>query len=66
MEDALIKLVKNSIRGIKLGSKKPSDVGSDVNKNLNKLKVINVGMAEDLLVEYKNVVEDWKRKNVNN
>jgi hypothetical protein len=60
-EELYIKNVRNSIRAIKLGTKKPED--TNVGFNLNKLKSANLGMYEELLAEYKKVLEEYKKKN---
>jgi len=61
MEDLLIKNIENAIRGIRLGAKSPEEANAGV--NLNKLKIINEGMYQDLLKKYVNVVSDYKKKN---
>ena len=61
MEDLLIKNIENAIRGIRLGLKTPEEANAGV--NLNKLKIINEGMYQDLLKKYVNVVSDYKKKN---
>jgi len=60
-EELYIKNVRNAIRAIKFGTKKPEDTG--IGFNLNKLKVANEGMYDDLLAEYKKVLEEYKKKN---
>ncbi len=61
-EDLLIKNIEGAIRGIKLGSKTPQEVGSIVSNSLSRLKPYNEGMADDLLRKYKEAVEDRKEK----
>jgi len=60
-EELYIKNVRNSIRAIKLGTKKPEDTG--IGFNLNKLKTVNVGMFEELMNDYKAVLKEYKEKN---
>lgn len=61
-EEIYIKNVENSIRGIRLGAKKPEDVAYVVSSNLNRLSKVNEGMFEDLLRKYENVVNDYKNR----
>lgn len=63
MEEALIKKIESAIRGIRLGTKEPKDVAAEASHSFARLKTLNPMMAEDLLERYKNVVNDWKRKN---
>lgn len=60
-EELYIKNVKNAIRAIKLGTKKPED--TNVGFNLNKLKIVNEGLYLDLLNDYKAVLAEYKAKN---
>lgn len=62
VEDLLIKNIEGAIRGIRLGTKKPSDVGQEVSNSLSKLKSINDGMYDDLMKKYKNVVDDFNKR----
>ena len=62
-EEILIKKLEGAIRGIRLGTKQPKDVASEVAHGFARLKTLNEGMADDLMTKYKNVVNDWKRKN---
>lgn len=62
MEDQYIKMVRNAIRSIKFGTKKPDEVGSIVSTNLNKLKPLNIGMFEELMNDYKAVVKAHNEK----
>jgi hypothetical protein len=59
MEEQLIRLIENGIRAVKLGNKTPQEVS--VNNHLARLKVINVGMAEDLQKKYVEVVKNLKQ-----
>lgn len=52
MEKFLIDQINNSIRGIKLGTKKPQDVAKRCNGFLERLKKLNVGMYEELNEKY--------------
>jgi predicted Zn-ribbon and HTH transcriptional regulator len=58
-EDLYIKNVKNAIRSIRLGAKTPSE--TNVGFNLNKLKLVNIGMYEDLMNDYKAVLIEYKK-----
>lgn len=57
-EDLLIKKIEGAIRGIRMGTKKPKDVASEVSHAFARLKTLNPMMGEDLLEKYKNVVAD--------
>ena len=59
-EDICIRNIEAAIRGIKMGTKKPEDVGASVKINLERLKPLNEGMHEDLMSKYKKVVEGTK------
>lgn len=52
MEEFLIKQIENTIRGIKLGNKKPMDVTKRCNGHLERLKPLNPGMHDDLLGKF--------------
>jgi len=56
MEQELVKKIRGGILGIKNGTKEPKEVGP----LLNKLKPLNEGMYEELLKEYKKVLEARK------
>ena len=62
-EDLYIKKIEALTRGIRLGTKKPSDVATEVASAFNKLKASNIGMYDDLLNKYNNVVSDFNKKN---
>lgn len=66
LEETLIKKIEAAIRGIKMKTKQPKDVASDVANSLARLKTVNEGMATDLIEKYKNVIEDWKRTHPSN
>lgn len=59
-EDLYIKNVRNAIRAIKMGTKKPED--TNVGFNLNKLKTVNEPMYDELLNDYKAVLAEYKKK----
>jgi len=63
VEELTIKNIEGAIRGIRLGTKKPSDVGNQVANSLSKLKVYNEAMYDDLMQKYKNVVSDYNKRN---
>jgi hypothetical protein len=60
-----IKNIENLTRSIKLGSKKPSEVGTQISGLFERLKPLNPGMADELMDKYKAAVSDWKTKNEN-
>ena len=62
-EENYIRNIENGIRAIKFGTKTPAE--ANVGFNLNRLKDVNAGMAEDLMREYKNVLEEYKNRNRN-
>jgi hypothetical protein len=62
LEDNYIKNIENAIRGIRLNTKTPQDVGATVSSNMEKLKSLNEGMAEELMKKYKNVTEDYNKR----
>ena len=41
-----------------MGNKEPKDVASEVSHAFARLKTLNLGMAEDLMGKYKNVMAD--------
>lgn len=59
-EDLYVKNIENAIRSIRLGSKEPKDTRIGV--NLNALKKLNEGLYEELILEYKMVFEDYKKR----
>lgn len=63
LEDIYIRNIEASIRGIRLNTKTPADVGGTVANQLGKLKAINEGMHDDLVGKYKKVVEDYHKFN---
>lgn len=58
IEEILINKIEASIRGIRIGTKKPKDVAH----SFAKLKTVNEGMHDDLMVKYKNVIGDFNKK----
>lgn len=58
-EDLYIKNIKNAIRAIKLGTKRPDE--TNVGFNLNKLKLANEGQYIDLMNDYKAVLLEYKK-----
>ncbi len=64
LEEQYIKNVESAIRGIKMGTKKPEDVGLTVASNMTKLKEANEGMWQDLMERYKKVVEAYKNNKI--
>jgi hypothetical protein len=62
LEETYITNIESAIRGIRLGTKKPEDVASIVANNMSKLKLVNDGMAIDLMNNYKAVVLDSKNR----
>lgn len=56
MEDLLIRKVKGGINGIKNGTKDATEIAP----LLNKLKKVNEGMYDELIVEYKKALESRK------
>lgn len=63
LEDIYIRNIEASIRGIRLNTKTPADVGGTVANQLDKLKAINEGMHDELVGKYKTVVENYHKFN---
>ena len=59
MEEILIKNIENGIRSIRLGTE-PKE--AKVGYSLNKLKFVNVGLYEDYMEKYKEVLAEYKNK----
>lgn len=57
-EDLLIRKIEGAIRGIRMGNKEPKDVASEVSHAFARLKTLNIGMYEELMEKYKNVIAD--------
>jgi hypothetical protein len=60
-EEIYIKNIENGIRGLKMGTKTPSE--TNVGINLNKLKLVNEGMYIDLLNRYKEAINQYNKTN---
>jgi hypothetical protein len=60
MEEILIKRIEAAIRAIRMGTKEPKDVNPAA--NFEKLKPLNLGMYEELIGKYKNVMTDYNNK----
>jgi len=60
-EDTLIKKLEGAIRGIRMGNKEPKDVASEVAHGFARLKTLNIGMHDELMDKYKNVVADHNK-----
>jgi hypothetical protein len=61
ISELCIDKIESGIRAIRLGLKKPSEV--ELNDFFKKLAPLNVGMHDDLMGKYTNVVKDYNRKN---
>ena len=59
-EELYVRHIENGIRAIRMGKKSPKD--ANVGLHLNKLKLVNLGLYEDLLQKYSNVVKDYKKR----
>jgi hypothetical protein len=59
-EEHYVKYIECGIRAIKLGTKKPQE--TNVSKFFEKLREVNDGLCDDLMERYKNVVEDYKKR----
>jgi hypothetical protein len=57
MEDILIKKIKGGISAIKCGNKTPQEVG--IGAFLNRLKTINKPMYDELMNDYKAVIQKF-------
>jgi hypothetical protein len=63
LEDVLIKRIDNDIRGIRIGTKDPSELKTL--DDLDRLRLINEGMYEELIAKLANVLRDYsKRKKI--
>lgn len=61
-EELYIKKIEGAIRGIRMGTKQPSDVAAETAKAFANLKTLNEGMHDELMTKYKNVMEDHKKR----
>lgn len=59
-EELYIRNIENGIRAIRMGLKEPKDTLAP--HSLNKLKQINVGLYEDYLEKYKNVIKEHQKR----
>ena len=59
-EELYVRHIENGIRAIRMGTKNPKD--ANVGLHLNKLKLVNLGLYEDLLEKYSNVLKDYKKR----
>jgi hypothetical protein len=63
IEQTYVKLIECGIRAIKLKTKTPHE--AKVGKYLNKLRVVNDGLYDDLMDKYQNVVKKYKNSTEN-
>ncbi|MHA2270109.1 MAG: hypothetical protein ACXAB8_20150 [Promethearchaeota archaeon] len=61
VEELLVKKIECGIRGIRMGTKNPEE--AKVGKFLNKLKDVNEGLYDDLLIRYMKVYKFHQQKN---
>lgn len=59
-EEIYIGRVEGGIRSIRMGTKTPNE--AQVGMWLNKLKPLNIGMHDDLLEKYKNIMKEYEKK----
>ena len=60
MEEILVKQIENGIRAIRIGTKTPMEL--QINGQLERLKKLNEGMAQELNAKYVNVVKDYNNR----
>ena len=60
-EELCIQNIERGIRLIQSGKKSPKEAG--IGSSLNRLKDLNIGMYQDLLVKYKRAVERYNSLN---
>jgi hypothetical protein len=58
-EEMYVRNIENDIRALKLKTKKPSEL--TIGANINKLKMVNIGLYEDLFAKYKIALENHKK-----
>ena len=63
IEDCYVKKIECGIRGIKLGTKTPSEV--NVSNTLEKLKAVNDGLYDDLLKKYVTTMDAYNKRVAN-
>lgn len=61
MEELYIKNIENGIRAIRMGIKSPQT--ANLSSQFTKLRILNEGLAEDLMTKYKNVVSEYNKRN---
>jgi hypothetical protein len=61
MEELCIENIEKGIRLIRSGKKSPKEAGLGV--YFKRLKELNDGIYDDLIAEYKKVVEDYNLRN---
>ena len=59
MEEIYIAKITNGIRALKLKSKTPKELG--LSETFEKLKLLNEGMAVDLMDKYKKALIEYKK-----
>ena len=62
LQEIYIENIENAIRGIRLNTKTPKDVGVTVSDQIEKLKKVNEGMAQDMLIKYSQAVKGYNDK----
>ena len=60
IEECYVKKIESGIRSIKLGMKTPEQV--KINGTLEKLRLVNDGLFDELQTKYTNIVIDFNRK----
>lgn len=64
-EELLVRRIEAGIRGLKNGTKSPTQVAEDgVERQLTRLKGINVGLYDDLQVKYNIAVHKYQPKDI--
>lgn len=64
-EELLVRRIEAGIRGLKNGTKSPNQVAEDgVERQLTRLKGINVGLYDDLQAKYNIAVHKYQPKDV--
>ena len=60
IEDLCIKKIEAGIRGLKFGTKKPSEL--DLTNSFKRLESLNTGQYQDLMTKYETAVRQYKNK----
>jgi hypothetical protein len=60
-EEIYVARVEAGIRSIRMGAKNPNQ--AQVPVWLNKLRLVNDGLYDDLFQKYKNVMKDYEKRN---